>query len=110
MLGSQCFVVIHKSYYFIDDRSFNVAGMAQEGGKIRRGLITGLYPLQHDIKLIQTDISVQMDDTGNAVVDAEGHVIGIISSALTTGLSTACATSINTAKNPLMSFVDVSVP
>lgn len=85
-------------------------GAPQEGSTIRKGTITGLYPLQHGVKLIQTDMAVRAYDAGSALVDIEGNAIGIVSATLAKGLRTVSAVSIVHAQEFLASLHDGPLP
>lgn len=87
----------------VGDQVFLVAA-TQSGGELRRGRITDLYPMQSDVRLIQTSIPTRADEAGSALVNADGHIIGIITIALTGDPSVASATAVNSAKDLVLSM------
>lgn len=93
----------------IGDQVFLIAS-SQLGGELRRGRITDLYPMQRDVRLIQTSIPIRSDEAGNALVNADGHIIGIVTIALTGSNSMASATAINSANDLVLSMVASSAP
>ena len=93
----------------IGDQVFLIAS-SQLGGELRRGRITDLYPMQRDVRLIQTNIPIRSDEAGNALVNADGHIIGIVTIALTGSNSMASATAINSANDLVLSMVASSAP
>lgn len=93
----------------VGDQIFLIAS-TQSGGELRRGRITDLYPTRRDVRLIQTSIPIRSDETGSALVNADGHIIGIVTIALTGSRSVASATAINSAKDLVLSMVAGSAP
>jgi S1-C subfamily serine protease len=93
----------------IGDQVFLIVS-TQSGGELRRGRITNLYPMQRDVRLIQTSIPIRSDEAGSALVNADGHIIGIATIALTGSRSVASATAINSAKDLVLSMVASSAP
>ena len=93
----------------VGDQVFLIAA-TQSGGELRRGRITDLYPTQRDVRLIQTSIPIRADEAGSALVNADGHIIGIVTIALTGSGSVASATAINSAKDLVLSMVAGTAP
>lgn len=93
----------------VGDQVFLIVA-TQSGGELRRGRITDLYPTQRDVRLIQTSIPIRADEAGSALVNADGHIIGIVTVALTGSRSVASATAINSAKDLVLSMVAGSAP
>jgi S1-C subfamily serine protease len=93
----------------IGDQVYLIAS-TQLGGELRRGRITNLYPMQRDVRLIQTSIPIRPEEAGSALVNAEGHVVGIITLSLAGNGGLASATAINSAKDLVMSIMAGSGP
>lgn len=93
----------------VGDQVFLIAS-TQSDGELRRGRITALYPMQHDVRLIETSIPIRSNEAGSALVNADGHIIGIVTTALTGNRSIASATAINSAKDLVLSMVASSAP
>lgn len=93
----------------VGDQVFLIAS-TQSDGELRRGRITDLYPIQRDVRLIQTSIPIRSNEAGSALVNADGHIIGIVTTALTGNRSIASATAINSAKDLVLSMVAGSAP
>jgi len=93
----------------VGDQVFLIAA-TQSGGELRRGRITDLHPMQRDVRLIQTSIPIRSDEAGSALVNADGHIIGIITPALPGGPSVASATAVNSAKDLVLSMAAGSAP
>lgn len=93
----------------VGDPVFLIAS-TQSDGELRRGRITELYPMQHDVRHIQTSIPIRSDEAGSALVNADGHIIGIVTIPLTGNRSMASATAINSAKDLVLSMVARSAP
>lgn len=93
----------------VGDQVFLIVS-TQSGGELRRGRITDLYPMQRDVRLIQTSIPIRSEEAGSALVNADGHIIGIVTVALTGSRSVASATAINSAKDLVLSMVAGSAP
>jgi S1-C subfamily serine protease len=93
----------------VGDQVFLIAS-TQSDGELRRGRITDLYPMQRDVRLIQTSIPIRSNEAGSALVNADGHIIGIVTTALTGSRSVASATAINSAKDLVLSMVAGSAP
>ena len=66
--------------------------------------------MQRDVRLIQTSIPIRSEEAGSALVNADGHIIGIVTVALTGSRSVASATAINLAKDLVLSMVATSAP
>ncbi len=88
----------------VGDQVFLIAS-TQSDGELRRGRITALYPMQRDVRLIETSIPIRSNEAGNALVNADGHIIGIVTTALTGNRSIASATAVNSAKDLVLSMV-----
>ena len=80
----------------VGDRVFLIVS-TKSGGELRRGRITDLYPIQHDIRLIQTSIPIRSEEAGSALVNQDGR-------------SVASATAVNAAKDLVLSMVASSAP
>jgi len=93
----------------VGDQVFLIAA-TQSGGELRRGRITDLYPMQRDVRLIQTSIPIRSEEAGSALVNADGHIIGIVTIALTGSRNVASATAINSAKDLVISMAASSAP
>ncbi|MDO9119099.1 MAG: trypsin-like peptidase domain-containing protein [Nitrospira sp.] len=93
----------------VGDQVFLIAA-TQSGGELRRGRITDLYPMQREVRLIQTSIPIRSDEAGSALVNADGHIIGIVTTALPGGRSVASATAVNSAKDLVLSMVAGPAP
>lgn len=95
----------------VGDRVFLIA-QTQAGSELRRGRITNLYPVQRDVRLIQTSIPIRSEEAGSALVNAEGHVVGIVTLSLAGNGGLASATAINSAKDLVTSILagSASVP
>lgn len=93
----------------VGDQVFLIAS-TQSDGELRRGRITDLYPMQRDVRLIHTSIPIRSDEAGSALVNSDGHIIGIVTTELTGSRSLAAATAINSAKDLVLSMVASSAP
>jgi S1-C subfamily serine protease len=93
----------------VGDQVFLIAA-TQSGGELRRGRITDLYPMQRGVRLIQTSIPIRSEETGSALVNADGDIIGIVTIALTGSRTVASATAINSAKDLVISMTASSAP
>lgn len=49
---------------------------------ISKGIISGIRKTDGDKKLIQTDASINAGNSGGAIIDKDGLVIGVVSSKL----------------------------
>ncbi len=49
---------------------------------VSRGIISGIRPLAHEAKLIQTDASINYGNSGGAMVNKEGKVLGVVNAKL----------------------------